>query len=330
MGAEKPKVSIVVPMYNVSDYAETCLASLLRQTYTNIEIIVVDDGSTDDTLLICEHFSANDKRLRIFHKMNGGLSSARNYGLSKATGEYLTFVDGDDVLDANAIQHFIDLALSSGVSLVCCQYEKVNNANDFSSSNEGVSQLVTGKRLLKMLLTLDGESGSACCKLYSKDLFPLLVFPEGQLFEDFGVMARLFSSIENACVSSAKVYGYLTREGSITTAGSYNERHIEGMGLSLRSVKEILDDDLTLQEAYSCFEAFCFLRIASRLDVNACVDKRRAKNYIAHARACCRSAVFSHSAKVIWRVRCLLFAVSPKLHTLFYRMYGHFTGKVMR
>lgn len=324
-----PKVSIVVPMYNVGDCAAACLRSLMGQTYKNIEIVVVDDGATDDTADICVRTIADDDRVKLVHKENGGLSSARNFGLARATGDFVTFVDGDDVLDKWAVGHMVALAQKTGAPLVTCDYEKIDTTEGFECQEFGESRVVSGDELLEMMLRLNGEPGSAWGKLYSRELVPLLAFPIGQLFEDFGVEATIFAHIDKACVSGSRLYGYLARDGSITTVKRYGDKHLDGMESSLSVVRNVVNSKPALKDAFSCFEAFCSLRVASRLDVSKCVDKERAKAYIAEARKCCRIVSSNPLASKTWQMRCKLFAFSPLLHNLAYRLYGKFTGKVV-
>ena len=316
-------------MYNVGRYAMACLKSITEQSYPNLEIIVVDDGSTDDTAQICFDVCKSDNRVLIFHKSNGGLSSARNFGLTKVTGDYVTFVDGDDVLDRRAVACFVHLAQEYHVPLVTCKYKKIRSATDFNGGEIESSRIVSGSQLLEMMLTLNGESGSACAKLYAKELFPLLVFPEGQLFEDFGVEAKLFCSIDAACVMEAELYGYLTREGSITTIKGYGDAQVEGMTASLDVVHSLIANNPDFKEPFLCYEAFSTLRIASKLDLNKCSNKIKAKIYINEARKRCQLVSKSSLASKTWRIRCLLFSISPELHNFVYLIYGKLTGKVV-
>lgn len=324
-----PKVSIIVPVYNVGLYAVDCLHSLLNQDYKNLEIIVVDDGSTDDTASICSQVVADDCRAMILHKDNGGLSSARNFGLASASGDYLMYVDGDDVLERRAVSQLVGLAQKTGAPLVTCQYKKIRSAHDIGESENGSSRVVSGDELLEMMLRLNGESGSAWGKLYSIELATLLAFPMGQLFEDFGVEATIFAHIDKACVSDSELYGYMTREDSITTVKKYGDKHMEGMEASLAVVRNLVAAKPELQDAFLCFEAFCSLRVAARLDLSRCSDKGRAASYIAEARKRCRAAASSSLASKTWRARCALFAASPALHNFAYIFYGKLTGKVI-
>lgn len=327
--ASLPKVSVIVPMYNIGEFAIPCLRSLSQQTYDNLEILVVDDGSTDSTVAICESSAIGDSRVTVLHKANGGLSSARNYGLARAAGDYAIFVDGDDLLDKRAVAHLVSLAMKTNAQLVTCEYEKTEPKEEFVGDLSGSYEIVSGKRLLEMMLLLDGESGSACAKLYSREVFSLLVFPEGQLFEDFGVEATVFSVLDRVCISKSRIYGYVARPGSITTEKCYGDRHLDGMEKSLETVRGIVSNLPSLESAFSCFEAFCSLRVASRLDLGKCSDKAEAAQYIKSARKHCRTAAGNPLAGRTWRMRCALFSISPALHNLFYRLYGKLTGKVV-
>ena len=125
------KVSIIVPVYNVEGYIEECLSSLCEQTYTNIEIIVVDDGSTDRSGNICDMYSQKDQRIVVYHKENGGLSSARNYGLLYIKGEYVTFIDSDDYLNSNAIEIMLSNLINNEADVVeCCFVDKKSKLKD--------------------------------------------------------------------------------------------------------------------------------------------------------------------------------------------------------
>lgn len=324
-----PKVSIIVPMYNVGDYAHPCLHSLMAQTYENLEIIVVNDGSTDETPAICRALLAADPRATVLDKENGGLSSARNFGLAHATGDFAMFVDGDDLLDRWAVGHLVALAQETGAKLVTCGFKKIGSTDEFADNETKSFRLISGKELLEMMLLLKGESGSACAKLYARDLFPLLCFPEGQLFEDFGVEAKIFASVTEVCVADAALYGYVTRGGSITTEKRYADAHLESMESSLKTVRDVVSQIPSLRDELLCFEAFCGLRVASRLDCAACRDSKAACDYVNSARKRCLWAARCARAGKTWRARSLLFSISPRLHNALFRLYGRFTGKTI-
>lgn len=214
-------VSIVVPVYNVEHYLDKCIKSLMQQSYRNIEIILVNDGSTDNSLFICQKYKKNDKRIKIINKKNGGLSDARNYGIDKATGFYITFVDSDDWLDEDAIE-------------IAVKYLKENNAD---ISIYGMS-IDSDKKVMKVKkpkrkYVLDSEKAliylnsfkeidvSACNKLYKKSLFSKIRFPVGKLCEDMYTMYKLFDKAIVVTIPFAK-YHYYQRQNSITRNKSIN------------------------------------------------------------------------------------------------------------
>lgn len=326
----QPKVSIIIPIYNVEQFVENCVSSALNQTYKNIEIILIDDGSTDSSSVICEGLIENYSQADLFHKPNGGLSSARNFGLSKAKGQFVFFLDGDDQIDSHAIENLVELALKHDVDLVTSQLIKIaeNNSFEGSTNNDGV--VVSGSDLLRMMLLLNGESGSACGKLISTKQFDGLSFPEGQLFEDFGVMATVFSKTPHAFVSKSKLYGYTTRRGSITGQKSYDNRHVKGMEASIKVVESVVSDlPVDLSNELFCYKAFGKLRVASKLSKQMLRENKWAKDYETLSKKYARSLVFKNEVPVVWRLRCLLYGVSTNLYSSVYNLYGWISGKVV-
>jgi len=141
MNGQSPKVSVVVPIYKTETYLHKCIDSILAQTYTNLEVILVNDGSPDGCGMICDEYAEKDSRVKVIHKQNGGVSSARNAGLDIATGEYISFVDSDDYVECNMIEVLADNMISSGADLVVCNYNNVfpGNKTRINSSYENVT-----------------------------------------------------------------------------------------------------------------------------------------------------------------------------------------------
>ena len=126
---ERYKVSVIIPIYNVQEYLDECINSIVKQTYQNLEIILVDDGSPDSSPMICNEWEKQDDRIVVIHKENGGLSDARNAGLIKASGEYVLYVDSDDYLEIDTIEWMISCAISNNAEIVACTYKRTNNEN---------------------------------------------------------------------------------------------------------------------------------------------------------------------------------------------------------
>lgn len=322
---EDPLVSVVIPMYNVGEYAVACLRSVIGQDYANLEIIVVNDGSTDQTLRLCTKELAREPRAAIYSKDNGGLSSARNYGLERAKGKYVTFVDGDDVLAPQAVKTLVRIAERESAPLSICGYSKIRSSSDFRTIDGCSWKKISGKELLRRLLCLDGESGSACGKLFREDIYSNLQFPVGQLFEDFGVIAEVFSSIEYAAVVNEPLYGYVTREGSITTEKSYTSKHIDGMIQSLNRVNNVLNKYSDLRPLYEQYKAICYLRVAARLPE----DNKINDEFVRITRLLSKDVKANKTLSAMWRIRFTLFAISPKIYSRAFSVYARISGKAV-
>ena len=179
-------VSIIVPVYNVEQYLKRCIQSILRQTYVHIEIILVDDGSTDHSGKICDAYSKRDHRIRVFHKHNGGQASARNLGIRNSKGDYLAFVDSDDFVHPEYIQYMYNNLKKYKADLSYCGIRKVISQK---ISKERKEEIIVFDNLngLKDLFYQRHLTNGPGDKLYKRKLFDDLYFPEGHIFEDFAI-----------------------------------------------------------------------------------------------------------------------------------------------
>ncbi|MEE0691753.1 MAG: glycosyltransferase [Lachnospiraceae bacterium] len=217
----KPLVSIIVPVFNVEKYLPKCIESLLRQTYTNLEIILSDDGSTDESSLICDRYAVYDSRIKVIHKENGGLSDARNAGLGILTGEYVTFVDSDDYLEKDAIEILAMTAIEHRIPIVhmnsyivSYDYKIIENQ---SSGTRKVS-ICTSEEYIQGMCE-KRKSESVCDKLFKAELFHERRFEKGRLNEDFFFLSKmLFTDLKIAEIDYSG-YNYYQRSGSITNSG---------------------------------------------------------------------------------------------------------------
>ena len=170
---QNPLISVIVPVYNVEAWLPRCGDSILSQTYENLEILLVDDGSTDDSGLICEEYAKKDTRIRVIHKENGGLSSARNSGLDAASGEYIGFVDSDDWIEPEMYAEMLSLMLKSDAQIVCAGRYDV--AGGTGEKTVGLcpkrQEQVSGEELAGRIFLWDHCDSSACDKLYRRELF---------------------------------------------------------------------------------------------------------------------------------------------------------------
>lgn len=211
------KISIVVPVYNICEYLDNCVNSLINQTYKNIEIILVDDGSTDDSGKRCDYFAQKDDRIKVVHKRNGGLSSARNSGIQSASGELLMFVDGDDYLALNAVEILQKIYKKYDPDIVqFCYKETVEPYSKFYSNDKlDISYITNTKEMFNKLYAIGGEAASSCTKLYKRSLFSDLKFEEGITHEDESIITYLLQKILSIVYIDSVLYFYVMRRGSI-------------------------------------------------------------------------------------------------------------------
>lgn len=222
----KPLISVVIPVYNVEQYLEEAIKSICAQTYKNLEIILVNDGSLDNSAKLCDYFATTDKRIKVIHKENGGLSSARNAGLDNATGEYVGFVDSDDYIANDMYEKLLDgfYCMDRNIGIVSGQILK--NVNGFISSyarrweHENYHLIEPHSFAEKMILT---ESNFTCwSKLYRKELLKNIRFKEGRNNEDSYFIFELSKEVIKKGLYTLEiphyVYYYRIRENSICTS----------------------------------------------------------------------------------------------------------------
>ena len=219
----QPLLSIIVPIYNVEQYLDRCIQSILNQTYQNLEIILVDDGATDCSGAIADSYAAKDKRIKVFHKENGGLSDARNYGLENVTGDYILFIDSDDFIVNIMCERLITVASSNNADIVSCNYYIYRGDDDISIHTMSVQydqQTFTGMDMLRyyLLKTEPFDLNVVWNKIFKLDLFNGVVpvrFPKGRVQEDNFTIFRLFLNANSIVTVNKPLYYYVQRAGSI-------------------------------------------------------------------------------------------------------------------
>ncbi len=221
-------ISIIVPVYNVEKYIHQCIDSVINQTYKNIEIILVDDGSPDNCGRICDEYAAKDSRIKVIHKANGGLSDARNHGIEAAKGDWLMFIDSDDWIEPDMAQKLLDAATEDDADMAVCSVTVFNEKESFTPKNYfSPARTVPGIQLLKEKW-LNVQFVIACNKIYKKELFDNIRYPVGKLHEDEFVIHYLLYKAEKVCVIEDKLYNYRQNENSIT-GSKYSPRNLDGL-----------------------------------------------------------------------------------------------------
>ena len=223
------KVSIIVPVYNVETYLSYCVDSLRQQTYKNIEIILVDDGSTDSSGEICDQYAREDDRIKVLHIENGGLSNARNTGVKESSTDWIVFIDSDDYYDHRAIEYLVKLRDKYRVDLVATPVIEVRNYenSDFQGDfREKYSGKLDRRTALEQMFYGNYVGTHSGGKLYKKEILLRFPYPNGMLYEDLSLAYEHIASCENIAVSDLNLYKYYRRPGSIVNS-KYSDRLLD-------------------------------------------------------------------------------------------------------
>lgn len=211
-------ISVILPIYNVEKYLNKSVDSVLNQTYRNLEVILVDDGSPDNSGEICDEYAKKDERVKVIHKQNGGLSDARNAGIKIATGEYITLVDSDDYIEKDYVEFLYNLILENNAQMSICSHSAIYENGTILKKETHERAILTPEETLKRILYDDGIDISAWAKMYKKELFDEIQYPKGRLFEDAATTYKLVDECKIIVLGSESKYNYIIRNNSITTA----------------------------------------------------------------------------------------------------------------
>lgn len=213
-----PLISIIIPCFNAEKTLEKCLESVVQQSYANLEIIIIDDGSTDETSLIYNKFQSNDERILVLKQQNSGVSKARNTGVKAATGDYICFVDSDDWAELNYCSELYSLLVgeNADISIVEASYED-ENGNVLCSKPISDEKIFDGNRALVLLLEDQEIQSHPWGKLFKADLLKNVHFPENlKCFEDYSTLFKIFNKAVKVIKSNEKLYHYIQREDSLS------------------------------------------------------------------------------------------------------------------
>ena len=242
---EKPQVSIIVPVYNVKDYLPRCLDSLISQSLKSIEIVAIDDGSSDGSSLVLDTYAANDERIRVFHVENGGVSRARNIGLDKAKGEYIGFVDSDDYVEPQMFENLVKVALDTKADCVQCSFDVVSKDSMASVSHMGANVTIMENHDEIVKSFFEGKiENSVWNKLYRRSDLDKVSFPLGWTFaEDFYFNAMFIVSCKRVAFTDDVLYHYYSR-GSSASREAISDKHLIGFSVYDMVKQKLADEDV--------------------------------------------------------------------------------------
>lgn len=245
-----PLISVIVPVYNTELYLDRCVQSILQQTYGNLEIILVDDGSTDRSSQICDHYEKIDKRIKVIHKANGGQSTARNMGLDLCTGEYVGFVDSDDWIAPTMYEKLLAACKDTG-SISVIGADEVSESGKIIPKRGLPEYVVSGETLLRSILLHQGGA-SVCLKLFPKAVADKVRFNEGRLNEDVLFTADIISHINHVTCVPSNEYFYFRRSGS--TSRHFGKAIHDMVGNAMEIRKKVEQEFPALKKEAERFE----------------------------------------------------------------------------
>lgn len=219
---QTPLISVVIPVYNVADFLDQCMESVCKQTYTHLEIILVDDGSTDASAEMCRSWAKKDSRIKLIRQQNQGLSGARNTGIEVATGEWLAFVDSDDWIELDMYEGMMKSALASDADIVACGHIREKRKKKKVLIPSEKPRTVTPDEAQRMVVEDRKLQNHAWSKIYRKHIFDTVRFPIGAIYEDIAVSHLLFAQANHILLMDKAYYHYRIRIGGLSRASRIN------------------------------------------------------------------------------------------------------------
>ena len=237
----KPLISVILPIYNVAQFLPRCIESVCSQTYDNLEIILVDDGSPDDCGDICDKYAEKDNRIVVVHKQNGGLSDARNKGAEIANGEYITFIDSDDYVTDTYVEYLYSLIEKYHTRMSLCTHTVVFEKGNNIIYGNGKDEVLTTEICLERMLYDDVINTSAWAKLYETEMVRKFPYPVGKLFEDIATTYKFFMECGTIACGYKSQYFYMLRSSSIVYQ-KFNMKKLELLEMTDIMAKDVLKE----------------------------------------------------------------------------------------
>lgn len=232
-------ISLVVPIYNVEHYLSSCIESIVRQSYKNLQILLIDDGSTDSCPSICEEWVAKDSRIEVVHKANGGLSDARNAGIERAKGKYIAFVDSDDMISSDMVEYLYRLLITHNADISVCQRARINEDGNLLDDANPLfhDYAVRGNdACMHDYFSAGRIDAVAWGKLYRRELFREVRYPVGKYHEDVFTTYRLMAQASVVAVGGERKYFYRVRKASITQS-VFSPKHLDAVKAKLQQAE---------------------------------------------------------------------------------------------
>jgi len=312
-------ISVIIPVYKVEKYLRRCIDSVLNQTFDNFEVILIDDGSPDGCGAICDHYARLDRRVRVIHKPNEGVSAARNDGIDLAKGRYIAFLDSDDWVHTEYLERLLDIALKTGADIVICDFTKVeDDAEPAIDLNENVRLMSNADAVRLLVRDQDLRMVVPWNKLYKRAIFDGIRFPVGRRFEDEAVVHHYLYKAEKIALTSDRLVFYYLHDGSYMAAPRALTGELQALeafherAVFLRSVGF---DDLSRMVYKAVFTRY----LKAKRKISGSVDPALADSFnngLVRLRAELRGARFNARFKIFYEAYFLMPALMDRVHRI--------------
>lgn len=313
-----PLVSVIVPIYNVEKYLARCLDSIVGQTYQNLEIILVNDGSTDTSGKICRRYAQNDPRIRLFTQENQGLSAARNTGLDHMNGEYIVFVDSDDYISVHFVEIMLGKLLKYDVKIAMCDILEVDDADDFADidhvSLQEIGPCIKMSRddIFERVYESRGKYVVVCGRIYHRNIFENLRFEQGRIHEDEFIFHKIYMQVEDVCWIARALYAYRKSTNSITRTGGVYRPHPDSIDALLERLSFFQQyGDARHIKATVEYIFQIFLNFAGQM------EDSELRKFIAQT----EQEIYRITGTKYTSMKCTLFKRSPKMYRIVKKCY---------
>ena len=309
-------ISIIVPIYNVEKYVDECIESIVNQVYSNIEIILVDDGSPDNCPMICDSWAKKDKRIKVIHKQNGGLSDARNAGLDHAIGQYIVFVDSDDYIDKEMLLVLYETMIKSNSDIVMCNKATVTTKEITFAENDGGILSYSGDEILDNFLY---HKNSFCSgiwnKLFRRELFEGVRFPKGLTTEDYYVYSFVYSRATKFTHIKRVLYYYRVRKGSILHS-ELNEQSFHKIEIADMVYENLNNINCENRRGMNYFKMQAYHDVLNAL-IKRSAPKKIIKEYARKLRKFYFSIITDAKVSIDFKMKYTIFCCFPLKYTSF-------------
>ena len=275
MDESKPLISVVIPIYNVEDYLERCLATVRQQTYPRIEILLIDDGSTDASGKICDRMANEDERIRVIHQDHQDVAEARNIGAREAIGEYITFVDSDDMAAPDLVEYLYSLLDRYRTPMALCSHTVVFLNGRKIEFGNGKEECLTAEECIRRMLYRMDVDTSVWAKLYKREILTDIIFPKGKLFEDIAATYKAFVASSRIACGFRSKYSYCVRRNSIVRM-DFSPRKLDLLEMTDRMGEEVVKAFPALEAAVMCRRVYArFSTLNQMAKVQGFVEEKK-------------------------------------------------------